>query len=51
MFARALDRMLDLVWDAIEPLAGECPVCSFLRGALLGAIAAVLAAMLMLAHC
>lgn len=50
MFARALDRLLDLVWDATEPMAGECLVCAFWRGALLGAIVAGLATLLMLSY-
>lgn len=32
------DRLLDKLWDWIEPLAGKCPVCAFLRGMALGVI-------------
>jgi hypothetical protein len=38
MFARALDRLLDAVWDATLPIASACPVCAFYRGALAGAL-------------
>ena len=36
---KLVDKALDKVWDVMEPVAGECPVCAFFRGAL--AMAAV----------
>lgn len=50
MFARAADRLLDLIWDATEPVAGVCLVCAFWRGALLGAFVATVATLLILAY-
>jgi hypothetical protein len=42
VFARALDRLLDGIWDVTEPLAGRCPVCAFWRGVLYGIVVGVL---------
>lgn len=36
MWAKFVDKALDLVWDVLEPVAGTCPVCAFLRGLALG---------------
>jgi hypothetical protein len=46
MFARALDRLLDLVWDVTEPVSGRCPVCAFWRGVLAGALGSSLLVMM-----
>ena len=35
---KAIDWTLDKIWDVVEPLAGECPVCAFLRGVLVGIV-------------
>lgn len=39
MFARALDRLLDLLWDATELVGGTCAVCAFWRGLTIGLVA------------
>lgn len=30
---KLFDKLLDRVWDVMEPIAGTCPVCAFFRGA------------------
>lgn len=37
---KLVDKALDLVWDVLEPVAGTCPVCAFLRGLLAGLVIA-----------
>lgn len=32
------DRLLDKLFDWLEPLAGTCPVCAFVRGVAAGVI-------------
>lgn len=38
MFARALDRLLDALWDATEYVGGKCAVPAFWRGVVVGQI-------------
>lgn len=38
MIAKLVDKGLDLLWDALGPVAGNCPVCAFIRGVLVGMV-------------
>lgn len=33
---KIVDKALDKVWDWLEPVSGECPVCALIRGFLIG---------------
>lgn len=36
--ARAIDRVLDFLWDVTLPVSTRCPVCAFWRGVLMGVL-------------
>lgn len=41
---KLVDKLLDKVWDVVEPVAGTCPVCAFFRGALaMGIVCSIIA--------
>lgn len=41
LYREAMDRALDLLWDATLPVSTKCPVCAFWRGVLLGILSAM----------